>query len=95
MANVKGRALDMLLAEPADIKTIKDTLKAKIKPEKSTIIEGRMAALRADKSSVSDFVRQTEKLADQLKRSYIEEGMTSAKANEMAVDKAIAWNSVK
>lgn len=46
-------------------------------------------ALRLDKKQVQDFSKVAEELADSFKRSLIVEGITQAKANEMAIDKTI------
>lgn len=48
-----------------------------------------MMALRSDKGSLSDYSKRVEQLADQLKRSWIKEGISSNKANEMVIDKTI------
>lgn len=87
-SNLKGRAFDII----KDAKTtaeIKTAIQSKIKLEKSSIIVGRMMALKMDKGGFSDFSNKVEKLADRYKFSLIEEGMTSAKANEMAVEEAV------
>lgn len=85
LANVKTRALNILPKDPTTIKEITDALTEKIKPEKSNILESRMMTLRLDKTTLGDYSKKVEQLADSLKRSLIVEGITSAKDNEIAV----------
>lgn len=89
VANVKLRALAALPKDPKTTEEIRNALNEKIKPEKSKIIEGRMLALKLDRGNFTDYSSKVEKLADRLKFSYIEEGMTANKANEMSIEKAI------
>lgn len=89
LANVKYRALDIMPKDPKTVDAITNVLKEKIKPEKSSIIEGRMMALKLDRTNFSDYTKKVEQLADKLKRSLIIEGMTQEKANELAVQKSI------
>lgn len=90
VANVRDKALDIMPMDPKTIKEITDTLRAKIKPEKSQIIEGRMMALKMDKcNSFDDYSRKVEELADFMIRSLVVEGVTREKANEMAIQKSV------
>lgn len=90
MSNVKGRALDVIPSDPADSKVIREAIKNKIKPEKSSIIEGRMIALKIDKGGFTEFSNKVEKLSDKYKHSLIAEGISKEKANEMTIAKAVS-----
>lgn len=90
MSNVKGRALDVIPSDPADSTVIREAIKNKIKPEKSSIIEGRMIALKIDKGGFTEFSNKAEKLSDKYKHSLIVEGISKEKANEMTIAKAVS-----
>lgn len=64
-------------------------LKASIKTDSSKVIEGRMLALRADKSSLTKFAEVAEQLAEQFRRSLCVEGFSKEKAKELSVEKTI------
>lgn len=86
---LSGKALEAL-PDIANTKAIiENALKSKIKPESSKVIEGRLAALKADRNSLQNFSKIAEELSDNLKRSLIMEGMTVEKANEVAIDKTV------
>lgn len=90
ISKLDGKALEAI-ASPgtATLQQVKDSLKDKIKPDNSEIIEGRILALRQDKMTMQEFAKQAEELADALKRTYIVEGMTSEKAGVLTVKKTI------
>lgn len=69
-----------------DLQEVKNNLK-NIKPDNSDIIEGRFLALRQDKLTLQDFAKQAEDLADALKRTYMIEGISPDKANNMKIKK--------
>lgn len=89
LTKLQGKALEIIPEDANTIDAIINALKAKIKPENSKVIEGRMMALRADKSNLQDYAKRAENLADCLKRSLILEGISVAKAQEMVIDKTI------
>lgn len=84
-----GKALESIPTNADSIQIIVDSLREKIKPESSRVVEGRLAALKTDRQSLQQFAKTAEELAEALKRSLIIEGMTSQKANEMAVEKTV------
>lgn len=64
---------------------IKQKLKDTIKPEPSIVVEGRLLALKADRTNFSDFTKRVETLAEQLQRSLILEGMPFELANKYTI----------
>lgn len=89
MSHVKGLASDILPADPDSVDTIKKTLLAKIKPENSKVVRGKLMALKADKNNLTEFAKKAEQLADNLKRSLILEGIPYENANKMVIDNTI------
>lgn len=67
-----------------------DILKSTIKPDDSTIIEGRIAALRYSYAKEDEFMVKAEELAEALHRTLIIEGVTPDKANKMTISSTIA-----
>lgn len=88
-SKVEGKALECLPDNVTTIEHITDALKAEIKPENSSIIEGKMSALRLEKGNFSKFSEQAEKLAEALRRTLIVEGISKAKAQEMTINKTV------
>lgn len=86
---LSGSALEAIPENAANIAEIKTALKAKIKPDSSKVIAGRMMALKLDNRKIQDYSKQAEELAESFRRSLIVEGITQSKANEMTVDKTI------
>lgn len=82
-----GKASECMPEQVTTLQTIKDSLKAGIKEENSKVVVGKMAALRVMKGDFSTYHKEAEKLAEQLRRSYISEGLTKIKANEESIDK--------
>lgn len=85
-----GKALENLHTSDDTAQKIKTRLSDSIKPENDKIIRGKMAALKADHKSLTDFTKQADSLADSLKRALILEGIPSTKANSMVIDETIA-----
>lgn len=88
-SKLEGRAEEFV---PDDCKSIDDlieALKAKIKPENSKIIEGKMLALRLKGGDFTKFSDEMEKLSEALRRTLIVEGISKAKAEEMTISKTI------
>lgn len=88
-AKLEGRALESIPTEANTIEIIRASLRAKIKPDSSKVITGRMLALRAERSKMVDFTKQAEELSEALQRSLIIEGISQEKAREMTVEKAV------
>lgn len=89
ISKLDGKALEAIPSEPATLQIVKDALKANLKPDNSDILEGRILALRQDRLTLQEFAKQAEELTDSLKRTYIVEGMTQEKANELTVKRTI------
>lgn len=84
-----GRAREIITDDVETVEDLVRTLKEKIKPETSKIIEARIATLRYTYGKQEEFATRTEELADALRRTLIIEGMTPEKANEITVDRTI------
>lgn len=78
-----------ILPENATIEIIKTTLKNKIKPENSKVVLGKMMALKADRTNLSDYIKKADDLSEMFKRSLILENVPQNKANEMTIDQTI------
>jgi len=89
LSKLEGKAREAIEGTPGSAQEIVENLKGKIKCESSKIIEGRMRALNADRTSISEFAKQAEDLAENLKRSLVMEGISSSKANEMTIEKTV------
>lgn len=88
-SKISGRALEAIPVAAVSVREIIAALRDNIKTESSKIIEGRFAALRADKVSAHEFAKKAEELADSFKRSLIVEGIPDVKAKEMAIERTI------
>lgn len=89
MTRLDSKAAENVPTEPENIEQIIESLKKSIKPDSSKVIAGKMMALKSDKSSNQEFAKLAEKLAEDLKRSLIIEGISLPKANEMTTDKTV------
>ncbi|XP_036346565.1 uncharacterized transmembrane protein DDB_G0285607-like, partial [Rhagoletis pomonella] len=84
-----SKARESLPTQISSVNQIKEALSNKIKPDNSKVVAGKIAALKVHNNNYSDFAKQVEELADSLERSLIIEGMTQAKAHEIAVEQTI------
>lgn len=89
MTRLDGKARESILETPATAADIVEQLKDGIKPESSKVIEGRILALRVDRTSLTKFAEQAEDLADQFRRSLVLEGFGREKAKEIAIEKTV------
>lgn len=71
------------------IEQIKAALRKTIKPETSGVVEGRLLALKADRTNFTDFAKRAEALAEQFQRSLTLEGMPHELANKYAIKSTI------
>lgn len=62
----------------ASVAEITKALKEKIKPDSSKVIAGKISSLRLIKGNYTSFAKQAEELAESLRRSLVNEGMTKA-----------------
>ncbi|XP_017467528.1 PREDICTED: putative uncharacterized protein DDB_G0278921 [Rhagoletis zephyria] len=88
-SKLEGKARESLPTQISSVSQIKEALSNKIKPDNSKVVAGKISALKVHNNNYSDFAKQVEELADSLERSLIIEGMTQAKAHEMAVEQTI------
>lgn len=86
---LNGKALEALTEANNTTESIKEALRKTIKPENEKIIRGKLSALRADRTSLQDFSKQAESLADSLKRALILDGIPAQKANSMVIEETI------
>lgn len=86
---LEGKALECIPSNAATLDDIKTSLKVKIKPESSEVVESRLLALRTDRKNLQDFTAEAEELAEKLKRSLIMEGVTDTKAEDMVTKKMV------
>lgn len=89
MTRLEGNAREAIIAPPEKPNDIITQLKAFIKTESSKVIEGRMLALRADKTSLTKFAERAEEFAEQFRRSLCVEGFSKQKAKELSVEKTV------
>lgn len=88
-SRLEGRAEEAIPDDCKTVEALTTALKAKIKPDNSGIIEGKMTALSLRKNDYSKFAAEAEKLAEALRRTLIIEGLTRAKAEEMTIKKTV------
>lgn len=86
---LEGKALEAVDSTVDTIDELITQLRAKIKPDNSKVIAGKMMALRMQRHNPQTFAKDAEDLADALQRSLVIEGISFAKANEMTIDKTI------
>lgn len=89
MTRLEGEAREAIETEPANANSIITQLKERIKTESSKVIEGRILALRTDKSNLTKFSERAEELAEQYRRSLYSEGFSKEKAKEIAIEKTV------
>lgn len=88
-SKLEAKALECLPETTTTVEQIKIALRTHIKPETSTVIEGKLLALRLVKNDFSKFTEETEKLSESLRRSLVIEGISKAKAQEMTIKKTV------
>lgn len=88
-SKLESKAREALPDNISSIEELKTALKTGIKPDNSKVIAGKIAALTVRNNNFTDFTKQAEDLADALKRSLILEGITKAKAHEMAIEQTV------
>lgn len=89
ISKLAGRALEAIPRDANTVDLIFDALRNAIKPDSSKVIEGRMLALKIDRTKVQDYTQQAEELAEALERTLIVEGISQAKAKSMTIDKTV------
>lgn len=88
-SRLEGRAEECIPDDCDSVAKLTAALKEKIKPDSSTVIEGKMLALRLIKGDFTKFAKEAEELSEAFRRSLTVEGITKAKAEEMAIRKTV------
>lgn len=88
LSKLEGKALECINQE-GTLENILATLKEHIKPDSSSVITGRMLALKLSKHTTQNFAEEAEKLADALQRSLVVEGISLEKAKQMSVENTV------
>lgn len=86
---LEGKAREAIITEPTKVEDFITQLKNTIKTESSKVIQGKILALRADKSNLSKFSERADELAEEYRRSLIGEGFSTAKAKELSVERTV------
>lgn len=90
ISRLEAKALEALPdPRPTTTNEVIEALKGGIKLGNSDIITGKIIALKAENLSGQEFATKAEELALSLRRSYINEGITKTKANEMAIKETV------
>lgn len=89
MTRLEGIAREAIVIEPTNPNDIITQLRAAIKTEPSKVIEGRILALRTERTNLTKFAERAEELAEQLRRSLITEGFSKPKAKELSIEKTV------
>lgn len=89
MTRLEGKAREAIITTPKEPAEITTQLKKAIKTESSKVIQGKMLALRAERTNLTKFSERAEELAEQYRRSLIDEGYAKEKAKELSVEKTI------
>lgn len=84
-----GDAREAISASDDTIEKIIASLRRKIKPDNSKIIQGRLTALRLDRKTKDEFSKQLEQLSEAYRRSLVVEGYPEGKAKELTIEKTI------
>lgn len=88
-SRLEGRAEESIPDDCDSVEKLTKALKEKLKPDNSNIIEGKILALRLQKSDYSKFAEEAEKLGEALRRSLIVEGLTKQKSEEMTIRRMV------
>lgn len=89
MTRLEGKAREAIMNTPTKPSDITGQLKKSIKNESSKVIQGKMLALRAERTNLTKFSDRAEELAEQYRRSLVDEGYAKDKAKELSVEKTV------
>ncbi|XP_031639262.1 hybrid signal transduction histidine kinase E-like [Contarinia nasturtii] len=89
LSKLEGYAAEVVPPNATSIDIIVDTLKDKIHPEGSKVVEGNMMALRVEKGNLLEYAKKAEELSNDLRRALVMEGIPLAKAEEVITEKTI------
>ncbi|XP_036319934.1 uncharacterized protein DDB_G0289917-like [Rhagoletis pomonella] len=88
-SKLEGKAREVLPSQIISVDQIKVALRSRIKPDNSKVVSGKIVSLHITNNNYADFAKRVEELSDALERSLIIEGMTQAKAHELAVEQTV------
>lgn len=88
-SKLEGKAKEAVPTDATTVAEIKNALKAKVKPENTAVVMGRLLALRCDREKLQNFQEKAEDLADRLRRAYISDGMPAELAKSLTIEKTI------
>lgn len=88
-SRVEGKAEEAIPDDCDTVEKLTHAFKEKLKPDNSTVVEGKILALRLQKGDYSKFATEAEKLGEALRRSLISEDFTKAKAEEISIKRMI------
>lgn len=89
MTRLEGKAREAIGQTPTDVASFRTELKKAIKYDSSKVIEGKILALRAERTNLTKFSERAEELCDQYRRSLVDEGYTTDKAKELCIEKTV------
>lgn len=89
MTRLEGKAREAIMTTPKTVTEISTQLRNSIKTESSKVIQGKILALRAEKTNLTKFADRAEELSEQYRRSLIDEGFSKEKAKELSVEKTV------
>lgn len=84
---ITGRAREVLPEDISTIEKITEALSANIQADSSSVVEGRITALRINKGNMAKFAEEAENLAEAFQRSLVAEKFTKSKAKELTINK--------
>lgn len=82
LTKLQGVALESIPTD-ATIEQIIESLQKNIKSDSSEVIQGKLMALKADRTNLTDFATKAEALAEQFKRALILEKIPNENATKM------------
>lgn len=84
-----GKACEYVSDDCEDIDVIVKAIEDNCKAENSKVVAGKLMALRADRTNLTEFTKKAEQLCEAFQRSLILEGTSRDKANEFTIEKAV------
>lgn len=88
-SKLEGKAREAIVTTPTKADDIITQLRDAIKTDSAKVIEGKILALRAEKTNLTKFAERAEELAEKYRLSLVHEGFSKDKAKEMSIDKTV------
>lgn len=86
---LEGTAREAVTVRPTTVEGLINILKEKIRFDNSKVVEGKLQALRSDRTTLQEFTETANKLAEEFRRALVMEGIPSVKAEQMTIEKTI------